>query len=145
MTRDKPEPKTETPVDTEVIRQEIHLNKARIQLGASGVARYVALPGADVSLRDAEEIHHAVVALYAGSIHPLLVDIREVKAISREARKFFASPAAADTTCAVALLVGSPVSRTIGNFFVSLNKPNFPVRLFTDESEAKAWLQEYLG
>jgi hypothetical protein len=40
----------------------------------------------------------------------------------------------------VALLVGSPVTRVIGNFFIGLNKPRWPVRLFRSESDALAWL-----
>ena len=39
-----------------------------------------------------------------------------------------------------ALVVGSPVSRVIGNFFVGLNRPKYPLRLFDDQEFATAWL-----
>ena len=45
---------------------------------------------------------------------------------------------------AIALLVGSPLSRVIGNFFVGLNRSTFPLRLFTSEEEAIAWLRTFL-
>jgi hypothetical protein len=44
----------------------------------------------------------------------------------------------------VALLVGSPMSRAIGNFFIGLNKPLIPTRLFVSEPEALAWLRGFL-
>jgi len=36
-----------------------------------------------------------------------------------------------DVVRAVALIVGTPLSRIMGNFFLSVNKPSFPVRLST--------------
>ncbi|MDH5682649.1 MAG: hypothetical protein OEZ36_13750 [Spirochaetota bacterium] len=34
----------------------------------------------------------------------------------------------------------SPISRVIGNFFLGLNRPLFPVKLFTEKNEASKWL-----
>lgn len=44
----------------------------------------------------------------------------------------------------MALLIGSPVSRMIGNFFLGINRLRVPVRLFSDEAEALEWLKRYL-
>ncbi len=41
------------------------------------------------------------------------------------------------------LLIGSPVSRVIGNFFMGLNKPIYPTKLFTDPQKAIRWLQTF--
>ena len=64
--------------------------------------------------------------------------------IDGDARAYYSSDEAARQTCGVALIVGSAVSRVIGNFFIGLNKPPYPTRLFTDEAEAIAWLQKLL-
>lgn len=72
---------------------------------------------------------------------PFLMDIRKARGITREARSMFASAEAATLFAATALLVGSPLSRALGNFFLGLNKPQMPTRLFTDEAEALAWLR----
>jgi hypothetical protein len=131
-------------MDDVQISKQVELRNARVWLGADGLARYIAQSGADVTLADAEACHAAVLDLYQGETHPLLVDIRKVKSASREARKFFAGSTSNDTTRAVALLVSSPVSWLIGNFFLSINKPAFPVRLFTNETEALGWLRSFL-
>jgi hypothetical protein len=39
------------------------------------------------------------------------------------------------------LIIGGPLSRIIGNFFLSVNKPLYPARLFDNEASALAWLQ----
>ena len=74
---------------------------------------------------------------------PMLVDVRTVSAIDREARAHLAGPEGARINSAVALLVGSPLSQAIGNFFLGLNKPLIPCRLFTTEPEALAWLRGF--
>jgi hypothetical protein len=40
----------------------------------------------------------------------------------------------------VAMIASNPVSRVIGNFFVGLNRPEIPTRLFADEPTAVPWL-----
>jgi hypothetical protein len=73
-----------------------------------------------------------------------VVDYRGIASQDRAARAWYASPNTGKHVCAVALLVGSPLSRIIGNFFMGLNKPPFPVRIFGDEAEALAWLTGFL-
>jgi hypothetical protein len=66
-----------------------------------------------------------------------------VKSIAREARDYDAREAAR-VAPAVALIVGSPLSRMIGNFFLGLNRTAVPIRLFTSEPAARSWLRRYL-
>jgi hypothetical protein len=42
-----------------------------------------------------------------------------------------------------AMLVGSVLSEMIGNFFINLNKPDAPTKLFTNESDAVNWLLSF--
>ncbi len=46
---------------------------------------------------------------------------------------------------AVALIVDTPLSRILGTFFLSVNKPPYPVRMFDDEESAVAWLRAFVG
>ena len=52
-------------------------------------------------------------------------------------------PAVRKYTVAQALVIDSGPSRVMGNFFLGLNKPRFPTKLFTSEAKAEAWLREY--
>jgi hypothetical protein len=100
-------------------------------------------PGAAMTLEDAELSLAAIPRSADGSKHLVLVDLRNLKAMTREAREFYASDKAAQRVAAAALLVASPISRVIGSFFIGLNKTRMPLRLFTSEKEAISWLRGY--
>ena len=72
----------------------------------------------------------------------VLVDMRGVRAQSREAREHFLCEQTAQKVKAVALLVGSPLSRMIGNVFVRFGVHRVPTRLFTSESDGARWLMD---
>ena len=73
----------------------------------------------------------------------VLIDMTAVTAISKQARDYFANERTASIQRATALLIGTPVSRVIGNFFMGLNKPISPTRLFTDPRKAIQWLHTF--
>lgn len=80
----------------------------------------------------------------ANNLTPWLIDLRDMRSTSREARQYYAkSPEALAIVSCIALLVGGPSSRVLGNFFLGLNRPAYPTRLFTSESEAILWLQAH--
>ena len=73
----------------------------------------------------------------------VLVDMRAIKSISRDAREYYANERTASIQRATALVIKSPLSRVIANFFMGLNRPLTPTRMFTDVDEAIEWLQSF--
>ncbi len=73
----------------------------------------------------------------------VLIDMTEVTEITKEARDYFANERTASIQRATALSIGSSVSRLIGNFFLGLNKPISPTRLFTNPHKAIQWLHTF--
>jgi len=122
---------------------EIVTRTARMWLGNDGIIHNVDLPGLDHSLVDAEENVAAYSRIWAGTRRPLLVDMTQVKSISREARACYATQTHRYIS-AVALVVGSPLSRMIANFFLGLNRTAQPTRLFRTVDEAAIWLRPFL-
>jgi len=104
-----------------------------------GLVRFDWTEGATISPSEARAAMDAVMTLTGNVAVPVLADLRTVVAVDREARSVFASSPA---TSRQALLVGSPLSRTIGNFFLTLSRPTVPVKLFDDEAAAIAWLHD---
>jgi hypothetical protein len=96
--------------------------------------------GVAETLDDAKQNIAAIAQLAEGRRCPVIVDISKAKSVGREARRYYSGPECAETTTAVALVTGSLVGRAVGNFFLGLNKPSFPLRLFNSEEEALAWL-----
>lgn len=96
--------------------------------------------GAVVSGDDARENLGVLLELVGDRRAPVMVDLRGIQSQSAEARSVFAGPDAFRVSIAVALLIGSPISRVVGNFYLGFNKPLTPSRLFTDPADARAWL-----
>ena len=97
-------------------------------------ARAVGEPGAAVV--------RAHIAAARGRKLRALVDARGVAATDRGTRQLAAGPAIAAVTRRMAVLVGDPLSRTLGNFFLRVARPAYPTRIFTDEAAARRWLAE---
>ena len=108
-----------------------------------GFVLVVAKPRSELRHRDAVEEIEAMVRLLK---HPsvrharVLIDLRECKSASREARQCFASesPKHVDR---IAMLIDDGLSRVIANFFVGLTRPRVAIRIFTVEQLAKDWLK----
>jgi hypothetical protein len=110
-----------------------------------GIIRTVSNPNIEHTLADARKNVEIFFKLANGIKRPLLSDISNVKSVSREAREYFAGEETAKVISAIGLLINSPVSRVIGNFYLSLNKPPFPVKLFISEKKAIRWLKTFLS
>lgn len=118
--------------------------KAGMWLGVDGIVRIVWVPGAEATLADAEECMAAYLTINGGKRRPMIVDTATMKSLAREARHYFASAEAAKVASAVGIIVGTPVSRVLGNFYLGLGNPNLPTRLFASEGEALEWLKGYI-
>jgi len=99
-------------------------------------------PGCEMNLDDAKENVTRIYEVAGNRRTLVLVDSRGVRWQTREAREYFVGAEAAEATTAVALLVGTPVSRVLGNFFLRFEKHRFPTALFSDEDSAVRWLLE---
>ena len=117
---------------------------SRVWLDREGFIREVDDPGSEHTLADARESISANLRVAGGIRRGLLVDMSQVKSISREARAFYASEGSR-YAIAVALVVGSPLSRMLGNFFLGFNRPTVPTRLFSSTDEAASWLRQQLA
>ncbi len=122
----------------------IELSKFHTWMGSDGIARTMVKPGAEIFLQDAQENTAAVETFFNGEKFPLLVDIREIKSISAEAREHFSLRGRESVVTAYAMMLSSSVSRMIGNFFLSFYNPAVPVKLFDREEEALVWLKSFI-
>lgn len=99
-------------------------------------------PGAEFDLEDARDAVAATWRVAGEQRRGVLVDSRGVRSQTRAAREYFKGEEAARRLARVALLVGSPLSRVLANFFLSTGEHHIETKLFTDETAARAWLKE---
>ena len=75
---------------------------------------------------------------------PIVVDISNVKTVSKESRDIYSSEEMGGIISAAALIVSNPVSRIMGNFYMGISKTKMPIRMFTGTRDAKNWLKDFL-
>lgn len=123
---------------------EVYTRTEKIVLYPSGIVICTVNESAYMELEDGVENMKAIEKLANGKRIPALVDIHASRGASKACREYFAGEEAAKVQSACALIIKSPLSRLIGNFFIGLNKTKFPTKLFTDKAEALIWLKTYL-
>ncbi|MBA2612529.1 MAG: STAS/SEC14 domain-containing protein [Bacteroidetes bacterium] len=113
-------------------------------MGEDGICRTKTKPLAEVTIVEAMENSVAVNSFYKEKKFPLLIDARNIKSMAKEARKHFSTNGRTTKINSMAIMVKSPLSRIVGNFFMGLNKPEMPACLFDDEAAAVEWLKKYV-
>jgi len=115
---------------------------ARIDLDDQGLVVVRVHDGARQSLADAQENLGLAVSQTGGTRRPLLIDIRTAQPLDADARHHYSGQALVERFSALALLVeASPFGRMLGNVYLRVARPGIPTQLFSDESQAVAWLK----
>ncbi|RMG19085.1 MAG: hypothetical protein D6730_22105 [Bacteroidetes bacterium] len=111
-----------------------------LRLDDSGIFHWNFVAGANITLADAQRAYRQVAKMLDGKKVPVLVDMRAPVKIERAARQYYASEAK-NYFCAGAIIVGSPFSKILANFFMGFNKPPMPMRVVNAEEEGMEWLK----
>ncbi len=97
---------------------------------------------AELTMADARICTEVMKKLTGGIPRPMLGDFTKMKSQTKECRDYFAKdPNHLQTYSAIAIMVSSPISRMLANFFMGLNKPAKPTRLFDERDKAIEWLE----
>lgn len=75
-------------------------------------------------------------------VYPSLFDITRIKQSTKEARDYMANEGN-EQVSASAILISSPMLRMTANFYIMVNKPKNPTRMFTDQKSAVDWLAQF--
>ena len=97
---------------------------------------------ADVRVDYEDAIDVALVIKNLGKNKPTLklIDLRLNGVIEKKAQKLIDSKEIKQKTIARAVILGSFLSSIAKNFFMKMNKPETPTKIFTNYDEAYAWL-----
>ncbi len=109
----------------------------RVHRSVEGYVRCDLADGAEVTGQDACAQLEAISSVTGGTPGPCLVDLRQARSVSREARTTFSNY---EGTSRLALFVDSPLSRIIANFFIGVSGSPAPTKVFTDLDAAQRWL-----
>ena len=119
--------------------KQIELDGATVRLREDSILHIAIAANAVITVELVQAMHAAADQL-RDVPHPVLTDIRTMRGTSILTLRRTAGSDIASMITRMAILVGSPVSRMIGNVMMGLAKPPYPTRTFLDEDEAAAWL-----
>ena len=108
------------------------------------IYRYRIREGAEISLEDAKELVTIGSELTKGIRVGAIVDARAHFTDTNESRKYFAEHTKKNQFAAVAIITSSLAQRLIVNFYINVDRPNVPTKMFGSEEEALKWLRKIL-
>jgi len=120
---------------------ELELDPAVIRKREDGIVHVILAEDVDLSLESCKAMNLAVQELLEGP-GPILADIRRMRSSGMLQVRYAAQPEVIEVIGKLAVLVGSAVSRLVGNVLVAAARPAYPTRVFTDKDAAIAWLLE---
>ena len=124
--------------------KKVMTSKMTMFMDAMGVIHIKYFAKSEMNIESAREEIQYINQMTSGKKAPCLVDITNVKSVTRGARLYYSSEAATNVIAAAALLINSQVSRILANFFLGINKPQMPVKLFNSEEQAVEWLSRFV-
>ena len=118
---------------------------ADIYIDERGIVWFKFKENAEITLEHGYEYVEIIDKLCAGIPRPFILDTRKTfAAVSPENRKFMGHDQnALKWRKADALLIDSLATRLLGNFYMKLDTPEHPVKLFTNEKDAIEWLSKF--
>ena len=125
--------------------EEVVTRCCSFRLDPGGFVHATIREGATFEVTDARDAVAATWQIAGEQRRPVLVDMRGVRTLPREARDYFLSDEAATKLRAVALVASSPVAKVIGNFILRLGDHKVPTQIFTEQEAARAWLGEHVA
>lgn len=104
-------------------------------------------PGAEIDLEAAKnhlgEWKNFLMLNHSMDNFAMIIDISGLKSITREARIYYTKEQELMAK-SLAFLTASPLSKIIGNFFMSFGKSKAPMRIFSNNDDAIAWSKKNL-
>ena len=96
--------------------------------------------GVELTVDDGYEMRKNFLIFSKGNKFAVLTDTSNFFSTTSELRQLLASKEFTDLRFAAAFVTTSMASKILGNFFIRVNKPATPTKLFSDEEAAFAWL-----
>jgi hypothetical protein len=100
--------------------------------------------GARETLEDAKKNSKIGAVITQNSNFAMLLDITKIGNIDADARHFYSANTSTKNQ-GIALITNSVISQVLGNLFIGVNKPQMPIKLFSDKTKATHWLKQILS
>lgn len=115
-----------------------------ITLRADGILHIIFLPETEFYLPQAQALYAAIDTIIGNRKVPFFVDLRAMKKANRASRQYVRQQAT-QRSIATAVLADSKITQVLSNIYMTVDQPEQPFRIFTDEAEAIDWLISFVS
>lgn len=112
-----------------------------VRLRDDGIVHFVCREGVQLDADNTRELFAAYRQIGGSGRLRVLSDIRGLRSSTAESRALATTEEATSLHAGAAVVIGSSLTRMMGNLFMRMNKPAYPTRLFNDVDTAVAWLE----
>ena len=98
----------------------------------------------EIDVAICEEIHQVALEVTGGKAYPNLFTFTKYVIPDADSRNFMLLPKRLALSCADAFVIRSLPQKIIGNFYLRINKPPIPTKIFSTEGEAIEWLLQFV-
>ena len=122
--------------------KEINLEYVKVQLFEPELVRIEVTQNITIGKAEAIQITDQIGVLTNGKKYPVLMTGHEFAQVDKEGREYSASEAGLRFTIADAIIVKNLAQKILAGFYLRINKPRKPTRVFKNENEAIEWLYQ---
>jgi len=126
------------------IVKQLELNTATLKLRSDGILQYNMKAVDDFGVKELKDLLKAVGKFGGEKKFLNLIFMDYYINPDSETRNYNASEECNKYTIADAYVVGSSALKLIGNFYIKVNRPVRPTKIFSNETEALDWLYTFL-
>ena len=121
----------------------VRSKKAVMSYDFNGILKAVLADYDEITLEDVKEQRKIAHELTGGKPHVVLAITGRRTSATKEAREY-SSKNTPEGRIAEAILIKSLPVRLMGKFYININKPAVPTKMFDTEAEALVWLRQRL-
>ncbi|MBL0049391.1 MAG: hypothetical protein IPP32_14995 [Bacteroidetes bacterium] len=130
--------------DKITILDSIQLSHSKIELRSDGIVVLSTISDFMFSLKETVEGIDAIGKLSGGNLVAVMKIAGLGSSVDTDSRHYIASGRGSRYSIAEAIVIQSIAQKIIGNFYLKVEKPIKPTKLFTDRSSAELWLYEQM-
>lgn len=93
-----------------------------------------------IDLAIAKDIVKTRISIFGTEPRLAIIEIGDSISASKEARDYLGSKEACIGLKKLAILARSPISATLGNFYLKISRPPAPTKIFSNKEAARKWL-----
>jgi hypothetical protein len=120
----------------------VRLKKATIGLREDDIVETNILPEEELNVADVKEIVQAIMLVSDMRMLPQLIIAGPLSGPDLDSMRFLATEESSPTAIAEAYVISSLSQKILAKFYLSINKPARPTKMFSHEAEAVEWLKE---